>query len=885
MLVFIVSILFLLPHTVCQHTSSCTLNYLLRIPHEYYQPGDLLIGALASHIFVALNKEDFRGILTTHQLPNLFVVPKNYQHLLALVFAVKEINENPKILPNITLGFHIYDSYFNRRVTYQATLGLPSTHVPNYRCDLQKNLMAVIGGLDFDTSLDMATILDIYKIPQLTYGSFAPEDPGQSQSTSSYRMVPNEAHQYSGIVELLLHFGWTWVGLLAGDNESGERFTQTLQHLLSQKGICLAFSERTQKTRHFDEYFHMHHHWTRIYQVIMESKAKVVIVYGETKSMLDFRTMVALGEMGDVKKTPEGKVWILTAQLDFTALTFQITWDMEVFHGSLSFAVHSNEVQGFKSVLQVQNPFEANGNGFLKEFWEEVFFCSFPGFNTEEAASEACTGEEKLEDLPSSGFEMTMSGHSYSLYNAAYATAHALHVMFLSRTKYRGVEEGGMQELQKLQSWQVMPLMRYNLFDMSMQLHPFLKRVSFNNSAGETVSFGENREVEAGFDMTSMITFPNNSFVRVKVGRVDLEAAPGQEFSIDDDKIVWHRNFSQVPPLSVCNPSCPPGSHKKKKEGGKFCCYDCAPCPQDKISPQKDMIDCVGCSEDHYPNKDKTQCIPKIISFLTYEEPLGLSIVFISLFFSLITILVLVIFIKHRDTPIVRANNRDLTYTLLTFLLLCFLCPLIFLSPPERVSCLLRQMAFGLVFTVTVSCLLAKTITVVLAFVATKPGSRMRKWVGKRLASSIVISCSLIQVGICTVWLGTSPPFPDSDMHSVMREIILGCNEGSVALFYCVLGYMGFLAIVSFVVAFFARKLPESFNEAKFITFSMFMFCSVWVSFVPVYLSTKGKYMVAVEIFSILASSAGLLGSIFAPKCYVIILRPDQNIREQLIRK
>ncbi|XP_060138028.1 vomeronasal type-2 receptor 26-like [Zootoca vivipara] len=772
------------------------------------------------------------------------VVPKNYQHILALAFAVKEINENPKILPNITLGFHIYDNYFNERMTYRAALNLPSTLMPNYKCNIQKHLMAVIGGLDFDTSLQMANILGIYKIPQLTYGSFAPEDVGQSQSTSFYRMVPNEAHQHTGIVELLLHFGWTWVGLLAGDNESGERFIQDLKPLLSQKGICLAFSEKTPKTTYLAEFYDVQSDFIQIYQVIMKSKAKVVVFYGETKSMIDLREIVALGELENVTMTHEGKVWILTAQLDFTALTYQMSWDMQVFQGSLSFAVHSNVVQGFKAFLQVQNPFEANGNGFLKELWAQVFLCLFPKSSTEEQASGTCTGDEKLEDLPSSGFEMSIGGHSYSLYNAAYAIAHALHAMFLSRTKYRGGMEGGMQELQKLQSW---------------QLHPFLRTVSFNNSAGETVSFSENGEVDAGFDITNVVTFPNNSFMRVKVGR--------------------------FPPLSVCNPNCPPGSSKEKKEGEPFCCYDCAPCPQGKISSQKDMVDCVACPEDHYPNRDQSQCIPKTISFLTFKEPLGMSLALFALSLSLLTVVVLAIFIKHQDTPIVRANNRDLTYTLLTFLLLCFLCPLIFLSPPERVSCLLRQMAFGLVFTVTVSCILAKTITVVLAFVATKPGSRIRKWVGKRLANSIVISCSFIQAGICTVWLGTSPPFPDSNMHSVMREIILGCNEGSVALFYCVLGYMGFLAIVSFVVAFFARKLPESFNEAKFITFSMFLFCSVWISFVPVYLSTKGKYMVAVEIFSILASSAGLLGSIFSPKCYIILLRPELNSKEQLIKR
>ncbi|XP_078525158.1 vomeronasal type-2 receptor 26-like [Lissotriton helveticus] len=413
------------------------------------------------------------------------------------------------------------------------------------------------------------------------------------------------------------------------------------------------------------------------------------------------------------------------------------------------------------------------------------------------------------------------------------------------------------------------------------QLLHYVQDVHFKDSFGTKAFFDGVGNPAAQYDIVQWQGGSDGTIHQRTVGHYTTSAPLGKNLQINSSAIQWP--ITEQVPASECTPRCAPGFRKASKEGDPICCFLCVQCPQGEIANQTDSVECSMCPWDQWADSYQKRCIMKPRVFLSYEDPLGASLAAISIFLSAIPASIFALFFHSRATPIVKANHRWLSYLLLLSLTLVFLSSMAFIGYPTTEKCLLRQVAFGIIFALCVSCILAKTIMVVLAFSVTKPNSDLMTWFGPKMSYMVVIICTLIQGIVCTFWLSLFPPFPEYNINTQPGILIIECNEGSSIAFWCMLGYLGLLATTSFMLAFLARKLPDSFNETKYITFSMLAFLSVWLSFFPAYLSTKGKYMVAMEIFAILSSSSSLMSCIFFPKCYIILLRTEMNTREYLM--
>ncbi|XP_036977769.1 extracellular calcium-sensing receptor-like [Acanthopagrus latus] len=809
--------------------------------------GDYIIGGIFSiHYYMHTVKHNY----TTMPEPPRCTGSMDSRELRfsrAMVFAIEEINNSTELLPGITLGYEIHDSCASVPVAVQVASqfsnGLDPVFYTGDNCSQAGMVMAMVGESGSTPSISMSRILGSFNIAQVSHFATCACLSDKQQYPNFFRTIPSDQFQADALAKLVKHFGWTWIGAVHSDSDYGNNGMASFLQAAQKEGICVEYSESFYRT-------HPRSRIQRVADVIRRSTAVVVVAFVASGDM-----RILLQELSH--KPPPPRQWIGSESwvTDPDMLRFNFC------AGAIGFGIEQSVIPGLREFLLDLSPTEVAASPLLTEFWEDAFNCRLG--KSAAIDERVCDGSEDIQTLQRPYTDTSQLRVTNMAYKAVYAIAHAIHNEVCQDTH----STAQCDKFTRIESKQVLTQ---------------LKKLNFTKN-GYDVSFDANGDPVARYELVNWQKSESGSIEMVTVGHYDASLPDGQEFHINRN-LTWVDSDTQVP-VSVCSDSCPPGTRKVLQKGKPICCYDCIPCPDGKISNNTDSPDCFSCPKEFWPNTERDTCLPKPVEFLSFDEVLGIILAAFSVGGACLAIITAAVFFRHRSSPIVRANNSELSFLLLFSLTLCFLCSLTFIGAPSDWSCMLRHTAFGITFVLCISCVLGKTMVVLMAFRSTLPGSNVMKWFGPPQQRMTVVSFTFIQVLICAIWLGLSPPFPMKNLTIYKERIILECALGSAVGFWVVLGYIGLLAVFCFVLAVLARKLPDHFNEAKLITFSMLVFCAVWITFIPAYVSSPGKFTVAVEIFAILASSFGMILCIFAPKCYIILFKPEKNTKKHLMNK
>ncbi|NXY28666.1 GRM5 protein, partial [Pomatorhinus ruficollis] len=805
-----------------------------------HMPGDIIIGALFSvHHQPTVDKVHERKCGEVREQYGI-------QRVEAMLHTLDRINLDPTLLPNITLGCEIRDSCWHSAVALEQSIefirdSLISSEEEEgmVRCvdgssssfRSKKPIVGVIGPGSSSVAIQVQNLLQLFNIPQIAYSATSMDLSDKTLFKYFMRVVPSDAQQAKAMVDIVKRYNWTYVSAVHTEGNYGESGMEAFKDMAAKEGICIAHSYKIYSNageQSFDKLLRkLRSHLP---------KARVVACFCEGMTVRGLlMAMRRLGLAGE----------FLLLGSDGWADRYDVTegYQNEAV-GGITIKLQSPDVKWFDDYYLQLRPETNHRNPWFQEFWQHRFQCRLEGFPQENPKyNKTCTSQMTLRTQHVQDSKMGF------VINAIYSMAYGLHNMQLSLCPgYVGLCDA------------MKPIDGRKLLESLM-------KTNFTGVSGDMILFDENGDSPGRYEIMNFKQMGKDYYDYINVGSWD-----NGELKMDDDEI-WSEKSNII--RSVCSEPCEKGQIKVIRKGEVSCCWTCTPCKENEYV--SDEYTCKACQLGSWPNEDLTGCDLIPVQYLRWGDPEPIAAVVFACLGLLATLFVTIVFIMYRDTPVVKSSSRELCYIILAGICLGYLCTFCLIAKPQQIYCYLQRIGIGLSPAMSYSALVTKTNRIARILAGSKKKICTKKPRFMSACAQLVIAFILIciQLGIIVALFIMEPPDIMHDYPSI-REVYLICNTTNLGV-VTPLGYNGLLILSCTFYAFKTRNVPANFNEAKYIAFTMYTTCIIWLAFVPIYFGSN--YKIITMCFSVSLSATVALGCMFVPKVYIILAKPERNVR------
>ncbi|XP_056131425.1 metabotropic glutamate receptor 4 isoform X2 [Lampris incognitus] len=772
-----------------------------------------------------------------------------------MLFALDRINNDNELLPNITLGARILDTCSRDTHALEQSLTFVQALIEKDSSDVKclsggppiitkpERVVGVIGASASSVSIMVANILRLFRIPQVSYASTAPELSDNTRYDFFSRVVPPDTYQAQAMVDIVRAMRWNYVSTVASEGNYGESGVDAfIQKSREDGGLCISQSVKIPREPRPGEF-------DKIIRRLSENpNARVVIIFANED---DIRRLLQAA-----KTANQTGHFIWVGSDSWGSKIAPILNQEEMAEGAVTILPKRQSIRGFDRYFISRTLENNRRNIWFAEFWENNFQCKLSRHALKKGSGiKKCTNHERIGK--DSSYEQ--EGKVQFVIDAVYAMAHALHDM------HKDLCPGKVGLCSKMDTINGTLLLKY------------IRNVNFTGIAGTPVVFNVNGDAPGRYEIYQYQIVNNTTEYKIIGHWTD-------QLHLDINEMQWPGGTREIP-SSICSQPCRLGQRKKTVKGIP-CCWHCENC--DGYQYQADTFTCKMCRFDLRPNGNHTGCVPIPIVKLEWSSPWAVIPVLIAVLGIMATLFVVSTFVRYNDTPIVKASGRELSYVLLTGIFLCYATTFLMISTPDVGICSLRRIFLGLGMSISYAALLTKTNRIYRIFEQGKMSVSAPRLISP--ASQLVITFSLISVqllGVC-IWFGVDPSQAIIDYEDQrtadpdMARGVLKCDISDLSLI-CLLGYSMLLMVTCTVYAIKTRGVPETFNEAKPIGFTMYTTCIVWLAFIPIFFGTsqsaeKMYIQTTTLTISVSLSASVSLGMLYMPKVYVVLFHPEQNV-------